>query len=99
MARLTAAGERPSLRPAPARLPSSSVVTKTFIASIRSRVFPLREPGDQTGESFAVCRMGAVPPFGSGADGPQPRDSPPARMKATGLSAGDVTGDRLVSGT
>ena len=41
MARLTAAGERPSLRPAPARLPSSSAATKTFIASIRS-IIPLR---------------------------------------------------------
>src|SRR6266851_9955514 len=36
MARLTAAGERPSLRPAPARLPSSSAATKTFMASMRS---------------------------------------------------------------
>ena len=36
MARLTAVGERPSLRPAPARLPSSSAATKTFMASMRS---------------------------------------------------------------
>src|ERR1700730_16380450 len=35
-ARLTAAGERPSLRAAPARLPSSSAATKTFMASMRS---------------------------------------------------------------
>ena len=36
VARLTAAGDRPSRRPAPARLPSSRAATKTFIASIRS---------------------------------------------------------------
>src|SRR5262249_5811285 len=36
IARLTAAGERPSRRPAPARLPSSSAAMKTFIASMRS---------------------------------------------------------------
>src|SRR6187549_1659916 len=40
MARLTAAGERPSLRPAAARLPSSTATTNTFIASRRSMPFP-----------------------------------------------------------
>src|SRR5271169_3314167 len=40
IARLTAAGERPSLRPAAARLPSSSAATKTFIASMRSIIPP-----------------------------------------------------------
>src|SRR5262249_58903222 len=36
IARLTAAGERPSLRAAAARLPSSTATTNTFIASRRS---------------------------------------------------------------
>src|SRR3954452_7454159 len=40
IARLTAAGERPSLRPAAARLPSSTARTNTFIASRRSMRLP-----------------------------------------------------------
>ncbi len=43
MARLSAAGERPSRRPVPARLPSSSAMTKTFMASMRSTI--LLPPG------------------------------------------------------
>ena len=37
IARLTAAGDRPSLLPAPTRLPSSTADTNTFIASMRSK--------------------------------------------------------------
>src|SRR5450432_1239608 len=43
MARLTAAGDLPSLRPAPARLPWLSAATNTFIASIRSTILPQSE--------------------------------------------------------
>src|SRR5215470_11609814 len=40
MARETAAGDLRSRRPAPARLPSSSAVTNTRMASIRSMIIP-----------------------------------------------------------
>src|SRR5258708_40207538 len=48
MALLTAAGERPSRRLAPARLPSSSVATNTFIASIRSMLYRPEFVGNAT---------------------------------------------------
>src|SRR5688500_8812924 len=67
MARLTAAAERPSRRPAPARLPSSSAATNTLIASIRSipRLSRSRTPDASIGHpaGFAnvnqACRAAA----------------------------------------
>ncbi len=55
MARLTAADERPSARPAAARLPSSSAVTKTFIASIRSMLHSLEFRRRSGTIKAAVC--------------------------------------------